>query len=331
MVKSPFPWVGGKSKLLWLIHKLFPSRISTFVDVFGGSGTVLLSRPVIKGVLEIYNDFNSNLTNLMYCIKKRPFLLLEELAFLPLNARDEFSVLLKFFLKKRFTDEYLEENLELAERYLSPPEFEQIKAILLERAELGDLIRAANYFKLIRYSFNSNTTTFGGRSCDIRSFFHLIWKCSERLAKVVVENRDFESLIKQYDKPSTVFYCDPPYYEAEDHYAVEFSMRDHARLHYVLRKAKGFVMVSYNDCRFIRRLYKDFYIFRTDRPNSMSRRAGSRYGELVMTNYNPEKHRDGVQMALFDMAVGEKKDQKYKRINKPKVELWSKNNAEEKT
>ena len=127
MVKSPFPWVGGKSKLLWLIHKLFPSKISTFVDVFGGSGTVLLSRPVIKGVLEIYNDFNSNLTNLMYCIKKRPFLLLEELAFLPLNARDEFSVLLKFFLKKRFTDEYLEENLELAERYLSPPEFEQIK------------------------------------------------------------------------------------------------------------------------------------------------------------------------------------------------------------
>ena len=70
MVKSPFPWVGGKSKLLWLIHKLFPSKISTFVDVFGGSGTVLLSRPVIKGVLEIYNDFNSNLTNLMYCIKK---------------------------------------------------------------------------------------------------------------------------------------------------------------------------------------------------------------------------------------------------------------------
>ena len=108
-------------------------------------------------------------------------------------------------------------------------------------------------------------------------------------------------------------------------------MRDHARLHYVLRKAKGFVMVSYNDCRFIRRLYKDFYIFRTDRTNSMSRRAGSRYGALVMTNYNPEKHRDGVQMALFDMAVGEKKDQKYKRINKPKVELWRKNNAEEKT
>ena len=33
-------------------------------------------------------------------------------------------------------------------------------------------------------------------------------------------------------------------------------------------------------------------------------------------------------MDLFRMAVGEKKDQKYKLISKPKVELWSKNNEE---
>ena len=63
-MKAPFPWIGGKGKLLWLIHKLFPSKIKCFVDVFGGSGTVLLSRPLKKGCVEIYNDFNSNLTNL---------------------------------------------------------------------------------------------------------------------------------------------------------------------------------------------------------------------------------------------------------------------------
>lgn len=326
MVKSPFPWVGGKGKLLWLIHRLFPSKVTAFVDVFGGSGTVLLSRPLVHGVLEVYNDFNSNLTNLMYCIKKRPFALIRELGFLPLNARDEFSVLLKFFQKEKFTDEYLEENLELAEHYLSPPEFTQIRELLLEHSELGDVVRAANYFKLIRYSFNSNTTTFGGRACDIRSFFHLIWKCSERLAKVVIENRDFEALIDQYDRPNTIFYCDPPYYEAEGYYAVEFTLRDHARLHHALRDAKGFVMVSYNDCRFIRRLYRDFYIFRTERPNSMSHTAGSRYGELILTNYDPDKRCEGVQMALFQTTMGERKGQEYKRINKPKEELWHKNN-----
>ena len=48
-MKSFIPWVGGKSKLLWLIHKLSPSRYSRFIDVFGGSGTVTLSRPIQQG------------------------------------------------------------------------------------------------------------------------------------------------------------------------------------------------------------------------------------------------------------------------------------------
>jgi DNA adenine methylase len=75
-VKPCFPWVGGKGKLLWLIHKLFPALANCFIDVFGGSGTVLLSRPLKKGCVEIYNDYNSNLTNLFFCIKKRPLALL---------------------------------------------------------------------------------------------------------------------------------------------------------------------------------------------------------------------------------------------------------------
>ena len=32
-----------------------------------------------------------------------------------------------------------------------------------------------------------------------------------RLADVVVENQDFQTLIRHYDRPVTFFYCDPPY------------------------------------------------------------------------------------------------------------------------
>lgn len=63
--------MGGKGKLLWLINKLAPSRYAKFVDVFGGSGTVTLNRPLRRGCIEIYNDFNSNLTNLFCCVKER--------------------------------------------------------------------------------------------------------------------------------------------------------------------------------------------------------------------------------------------------------------------
>jgi len=326
-VKPCFPWVGGKGKLLWLIHKLFPPPVNCFIDVFAGSGTVLLSRPLKKGCVEIYNDYNSNLTNLIFCVKNRTLALLRELGFLPLNSRDGFNVLLKFFKKEEFTDEYLEENLELAEVYLDPPEYEQLRSLLLERATLGDVTRAANYYKLIRYSFNSNTTSFASRPCDIRQFFHLIWDCSRRFARVVVENKDFQSLIQQYDGDGVLFYCDPPYYQAEDCYAVEFSMQDHARLHSVLRNCKGFAMVSYNNCRFIRKLYRDFYIYSTDRPNSMSHKTGSRYEELIITNYDPEKHRGAAQMSLFETGAAEDGGQNYRLIHRPPTELWAVNQA----
>ena len=80
-MNSFIPWVGGKSKLLWIINKMAPDHYSRFIDVFGGSGTVTMSRPIQQGCMEVYNDFNSNLTNLFCCVKNRPLALLAELGY----------------------------------------------------------------------------------------------------------------------------------------------------------------------------------------------------------------------------------------------------------
>ena len=205
-MKSFIPWVGGKSKLLWLIHKLSPSRYSRFIDVFGGSGTVTLSRPIQQGCMEVYNDFNGDLTNLFCCVKNRTMALLLELGFLPLNTRDDFNVLYKFFSREEFTDDYLDEEMELTQRYLEPPDAKTIRRMMLERAPRGDVRRAADYFKLIRYSFSGGAKSFAGKSCDIRRFFHLVWECSRRLAEVVIENKDCVDLIRQYDREDAFFY-----------------------------------------------------------------------------------------------------------------------------
>ena len=101
-MNSFIPWVGGKGKLLWIINKLMPDRYTRFIDVFGGSGTVTMCRPIQRGCMEVYNDFNGNLTNLFCCVKNRPMALLAELGFLPLNTRDDFNVLYKFFSKGEF-------------------------------------------------------------------------------------------------------------------------------------------------------------------------------------------------------------------------------------
>ena len=244
-MNSFIPWVGGKGKLLWIINKLMPDRYTRFIDVFGGSGTVTMCRPIQRGCMEVYNDFNGNLTNLFCCVKNRPMALLAELGFLPLNTRDDFNVLYKFFSKGEFTDDYLQEEMDLTEVYLKPPDAEAIRALMLERAPRGSIRRAADFFKLIRYSFSGGAKSFGGKPCDIRRFFHLIWECSRRLANVIVENKDFEEVIRQYDRAGAVIYCDPPYYKAESCYEVEFPPEDHQRLHDVLVTCEGCFIVSY--------------------------------------------------------------------------------------
>lgn len=54
-IKSPINYVGNKYKLLPQMEPLFPQDIDTFVDVFGGSGTVLINTQAKQ---YIYNDIN---------------------------------------------------------------------------------------------------------------------------------------------------------------------------------------------------------------------------------------------------------------------------------
>lgn len=53
--KSPINYIGNKYKLLKQIIPMFPKGINTFVDLFGGSGTVLLN---VDAKRYLYNDIN---------------------------------------------------------------------------------------------------------------------------------------------------------------------------------------------------------------------------------------------------------------------------------
>ena len=286
-MKSFLPWVGGKSKLLWLIQRLSPARYDRFVDVFGGSGTVMLNHPHHKGCVEVYNDYNSDLVNLFRCARDRPMALARELNFLPLHSRDDFNLLADFLAQKEPEDLFLKEELQIVDEFIPPTDGAALKSLLTGRAQDWDVRRAAAYLKKIRCSYSGTGGAFGARPVNIRTAIPLIWACSKRLENVVIENRDFESVIRQYGQEGTFLYCDPPYYEAEC-YEVAFPKADHFRLHRLLAETPAFVMVSYNNCPEIRELYDDFWVFLTTRPNSMSLTAGSEYEELVMTNYDPQ-------------------------------------------
>ena len=321
-MNSFIAWVGGKKALRKLIYTMFPVQFDRYIEVFGGGGWVLFGKPPnLKRKLEVYNDYNSNLANLFYCVKNRTCAFLLELGFLPINSRDEFSMIRTFLEKQEPDTTFLQEELTLAEQNLSPPDYEEIRAILLENAQMTDVKRAAAFFKLIRYSYGSGCTSFGCQPFDVRKCFDAIWQASHRLSETVIENKDFEALIRQYDRDNAFFYCDPPYYETEGHYEVVFRKEDHMRLRDTLKACRGKWMVSYNDCDFIRELYDGYYITAVTRLNNLAQRyeGGCEFPEVIITNYDPKEMERSQprQMRLF--GLGEEDDEDYYEI----TGVWS--------
>lgn len=311
-MNSFIAWVGGKKALRKLIYTMFPVQFDRYIEVFGGGGWVLFGKPPnLKRKLEVYNDYNSNLANLFYCVKNRTCAFLLELGFLPINSRDEFSMIRTFLEKQEPDTTFLQEELALAEQNLSPPDYEEIRTILLKNAQMTDVKRAAAFFKLIRYSYGSGCTSFGCQPFDVRKCFDAIWQASHRLSETVIENKDFEALIRQYDRDSAFFYCDPPYYETEGHYEVVFRKEDHMRLRDTLKACRGKWMVSYNDCDFIRELYDGYYITAVTRLNNLAQRyeGGCEFPEVIITNYDPKEMERSQprQMRLF--GLGEEDDE----------------------
>ena len=69
------------------------------------------------------------------------------------------------------------------------------------------------------------------------------------MVNVIVENQDFETLIRHYDRPDAFFYLEPPYFSTEDMYEVDFGWDDHERLRKTLGEIKSrFVTLNIIPC-----------------------------------------------------------------------------------
>lgn len=286
-MKTPVSRVGNKTSILHILYAVFPLRYNRFIDVFGGSGSVLLGNPNAPP-FEVYNDFDGNLVNLFRCMKDRTMATVRELGFCNLNSREDFNAIKKFFEAEKFEDKYLDEELLLTELLLPPPKARELKELRTRIMQDYDVRRAAMFLKLLRYSYSSGCKSYASQPFDIRKLFCLIKRLESRLANVVIENQDFETLIKHYDRADSFFYADPPYFSTEDMYAVGFDWDDHVRLRDTLANIKGKFLLSYNDCSEIRELYEDFSIFDFTRTHSMAQRyeAGREFKELLIGNYD---------------------------------------------
>ena len=67
-IKSPLNYVGGKFKLLKEILPLFPDKINTFVDLFGGGFNVGIN---VNAEHIVYNDISEPVVELLDYLKSK--------------------------------------------------------------------------------------------------------------------------------------------------------------------------------------------------------------------------------------------------------------------
>lgn len=229
---------------------MFPkdTEYDRYIEVFGGAGWVLFGREGTKQ-MEIFNDINSELINLYRCIKYHCDELQRELDWL-LMSREQFQSSIKQLSTQGYTD----------------------------------IQRAARYFYIIKTSFGADSRTFATAPRPLSKPTEYLKEIQMRLERVVIENKDFEKLIRVYDRETALFYLDPPYHETEKYYDAVFSDCDHRRLRETLGKIKGKFVLSYNDCEYIRKLYEGYTIREVERSNNLSNTKAT-FKEVIISNY----------------------------------------------
>lgn len=298
-IARPFiPWIGNKEKLIPYLWQVFPPNPKLYLEPFGGGGALLLGMQPKFSRLDIYNDYNYDLVNLFLCVRECTVQLIRELKFLPLHSRAEFELLREFMKHKQLLYTRIADEQTAVRDCFSGEECDQLLQILQERSTLFDVQRAAAYYRVCRGSFSGTTTSFGVKPNDLTNFLYLFDDASKRLQDVVIENKDCLDIIRERDGPDSLIYCDPPYFDAESLYVVGFPKEKHEQLHRMLSSCIGYIVVSYNDCPFIRSLYDDFYILAFRRSNPLSQKKNSTYGELIITNYDPRPYMQ-PQVSLF--------------------------------
>jgi len=254
---GPLPYIGGKNRLAVEIISLLPEH-TTYVEPFAGGAQVLFHKAPSR--VEVLNDLDFDIVNFFRVCQWH---------------HDELMRLLRYLVvSRKLHGLYAATNPET----------------------LTDIQRAARFFYLLKNSY-------GG--LVVNQHFHYgvtqspnynperipltIEAVNERLRRVQIECLPYEQVLEKYDRTTTCFYLDPPYYKK---FLYKFNLEDHefVQLAERLKKLKGKFILSLNDHPEVRRIFQDFHVRTTSLVYTAKPGARARYGELLIANFTLEKN-----------------------------------------
>ncbi|WP_319530799.1 DNA adenine methylase [uncultured Cohaesibacter sp.] len=254
-VKPVAPYIGGKLKLArHIADRISAIEHANYVEPFVGMGGIFFRRSH-RPKCEVINDISKDVITLFRILQRH---------------YPQFLDTLKFQLTSR-------------------SEFERLKAT--DPDTLTDLERAARFLYLQRTSFAGKV---GGRSFgtsmrparfDLTKIVPLLEDVHERLSGVTIECLPYADCIRRYDRPETLFYLDPPYWQCEDYYGKGvFGPEDFQQLANQLSAIKGRFLFSINDVPEIREIFEGFEIEEVTLSYTANAKGSKQARELVIGN-----------------------------------------------
>ena len=107
----------------------------------------------------------------------------------------------------------------------------------------------------------------------------------ERLAGVTIERLPWPAVITRYDRPTTLFYLDPPYWGSEGDYGKAlFTRQDFTAMATQLAQIKGQFILSLNDVAEVRQIFKAFRIEDVETTYTLAGNGkAKKAGELIIS------------------------------------------------
>lgn len=250
------PYIGGKRNLAGrVVARIEEIPHSTYAEPFVGMGGVFFRRRLAPRK-EVINDASRDVAT-FFRVLQRHFIALVDMMRWTLTSRAEFD-----------------------------------RLMATEPATLTDLERAARFYYLQRTAFGGNvkSRSFGVDASsrarfDITRLIPDLQELHERLAGVVIEQLPYADFIERYDRPSTLFYLDPPYYGCErDYGAGMFNREDFARLAQQLATIEGKFILSLNDVAAVREIFGRFDQSVVSTTYTAGGGNAKRVSELLITN-----------------------------------------------
>jgi DNA adenine methylase len=250
---GPLAYLGGKNRVAQKIISLIPEH-TCYIEPFCGGAQVFFHKEPSQ--VEILNDLDEEVFNFLRVCQLHNQELVRYLEFCIVSR--------KWFELFQKQDPKMLSDIQRAARFF-----------YLQKNCYGGLINRKNFAVSVQDGSNYNPHR-------IPMVLHL---AHERLLQVQLECLPYQEILKRYDRPTTFFYLDPPYFD-RPYYKFNFEEKDYIELAALLKELQGRFLLSLNDTPEIREIFAEFKIHGLTFSYSSQRTAGKLYKEVLISNYS---------------------------------------------